>query len=509
MNCKVSTKPDKLGTLTRIMAAVCCMLAIHVLAMPRSVMAGVAVSCEGSAEAYRLQGIPCTCTNKKIVCSGTAKKGDSKGLSSSGQMKAMVFGAIFESMLTSMFATPQSNEAEVQVAQQRATELAWQQEQERLARDAAAQAAYDRMMLSYKQLDDAATANFKTISDSNLSFKTLDGDLETMAANARKPFDTPADLIPPQPAAPSAAPTQFFGDDVPLADIKLLANPENDPRAVDLHEANRFVVQSIKTDKEKMEAAVQKHLVRQTKEVKTQEQCLALANKLNGFLAQRSRFQKTIYQGQEQLNVWEEANRAALVNAAKDGVEYFAGLYLEALSKRGEAAERLQRLYANKRAQMAADGVDLAKVEARLNRLKTIGTVASSTAKANDWQTMMKDGISSLVSEFTSSNDEIKAMLEEPGMQKYFTTEKPELNFLLDISKMAAAEKVFGKWVARQVPIIGLVDISIKQTYNLADWANSFYRVAEANNINGQIMASAKSLQRHVDNTYLELRHCK
>jgi hypothetical protein len=408
-----------------------------------------------------------------------------------------------------MFANPQSNESDVRVAQQRAAELAWQQEQERLASETAAQAAYDRMMQSYKQLEDAASASFKTISDSNLSFKTLDGDLENLAANARKPFDTQPVQIPPQPATASGEPTQLFGDNVPLADIKLLANPENDPRVVDLREANRFVVQSIKTDKERLEAAVQKQLAEQAQAALTKEQCVAMANKLNRFIAQRSRFQKTIYQGQEQLNVWEEANRAALVNAAKDGVEYFAGLYLEALSRRGEAAERLQRIYANKRAQMAADGVNLAEVEAKLNRLKTIGTAAGNVTMANDWQTMMKDGISSLVSEFTSSNDEIKAMLEEPSMQKYFTAEKPEMNFLLDISKMAAAEKVFGKWVARQVPIIGLVDISIKQLYNITDWANSFYRVAEANKINGQILVSAKSLQRHIDDTYLELMQCK
>ena len=275
-----------------------------------------------------------------------------------------------------------------------------------------------------------------------------------------------------------------------------------------MREANRYIVQSIKTDREKIDAAVRTQLDKQTKDLKTPEQCTALANKLNGFLAQRSRFQKTISLGQEQLNTWEEANRAALVNAAKDGVEYFAGLYLEALSKRGEAVERLQRIYAGKKAQMVADGVDVVEVEARLNRLKTIGAVAGNVAKANDWQTMMKDGISGMVAEFVSANEEFKGMLEEPGMQKYFTTEKPELNFLLDISKMTAAEKVYGKWVAKQVPIIGLVDISIKQTYNFADWANSLYRIVKANNINGRIMSSARSLQRHIDDSYLELRQC-
>jgi predicted membrane chloride channel (bestrophin family) len=53
------------------------------------------------------------------------------------------------------------------------------------------------------------------------------------------------------------------------------------------------------------------------------------------------------------------------------------------------------------------------------------------------------------------------------------------------------------------------VEISIKQAYNATDWFLSFQRIAEANNINGQIMASARSLQRHIDDTYLEFQQCK
>ncbi|MBL0224476.1 MAG: hypothetical protein IPQ16_02495 [Geobacteraceae bacterium] len=488
----------------------CLLVLVQLLILPGFAVAGVAVDCKGSEAAYRAQGIPCTCVNGQIVCTGTAKPkvGGSKGLSSAAQMKGMVFGAVFESVLTSLFATPQDSQADIQAAQQRAAELAWQQEQERQAREAAAQAAYDRMMQSYKQLDDAAAASFKTISDSNLSFKGLDGDYETMAANARKPFDTAGDLVPPPVPPDPGVPTQFFGDTMPLSDIKLLANPENDPRVADLREANSYVVQSIKTDEEKMDSAVRKQQDKQAKTSKTKEQCVALAKKLDGFLAQRNRFQKTIYQGQEQLNVWEEANRAALVNAAKDGFEYFAGIFLEVLKDRAEYAETvLQRINAQ-RENLARAGYNISAYEAKLNRFKAIGTASDNIAKANDWQTMMKDGISSLVAQLSSSNDEIKAMMEEPIMQQLFTTESPRLNLLLDISKMAAAEKVFGKWVARQVPIIGMVEITIKQTYNATDWFLSFKRITEANNINGQIMTSARSLQHHIDETYTELQQC-
>ena len=146
---------------------------------------------------------------------------------------------------------------------------------------------------------------------------------------------------------------------------------------------------------------------------KSKEQCVAMAKKLDGFLLQRSRFQKTIYQGQEQLNVWEEANRAALVNAAKDGFEFFAGKYLDVLKNRSEFAETgLQRINAQ-RDNLARAGYNMAAYEAKLNRFKTIGTVADNVAKANDWQTLMKDGVSSLIAQLSSSNEEMKAMMDE------------------------------------------------------------------------------------------------
>ena len=427
---------------------------------------------------------------------------------------AMIAVSMFQSLLSSIFSTGTDADPvyqyEALMAQQAEAQAKAQQFIAlQLQKETAFKAQHNQMMQAYKQTGGSSGTAFKSLAESASgsrgTYKTLN-DAELLASNAQKPFDTPSALNVFNNAVPLGKAAPFFGDTMPLADIKLLVNPENDPRVVDLREANSFVVQSIKTDKEKMDEAAKRQ---QAEPGKTREQCLSLGKKLDGFLAQRSRFQRTIYQGQEQLNVWEEANRAALINAAKDGVEYFAGLYLDALNRRGEAAERLQRIYTSKKSQMITDGVNVSKVEAKLNRLKTIGALAGNAAKANDWQAMMKDGISSLLTDLTSSNDEIKAMLEEPSMQKYFSTEKPELNFLLDISKMAAAEKVFGKWVAKQVPIIGLVDISIKQLYNAADWFLSFQRIAEANNINGKIMASARSLQGHIDDTYLELQQCR
>jgi hypothetical protein len=375
------------------------------------------------------------------------------------------------------------------------------------AREAQEQAAYEKMMQSYKQLDDAAEVQFKTLSDTSLDFKTLDGDLEALAAGARQPFDTAAALNPSLPE-PGGSPTPFFGDTMPTEDLQLLVNPENDPRVVDLRKAQTFIVDSVKTEAEQRAAAARPA---PGKPVMTAAECQKLNLRLNGYLDQRNKFHKTVLLAQEQLATWEDANRNALVNAAKDGVEYFAGLYLEVLKNRALAADRLRGIYERRAAEMVRDGLDVKEIEAKIRRLQAmsrIGNFSDVLSSANDWQTFIKDGMSGLINQLTASNDEIKGMIEDPGMQKYFTADAPELNALLDITKISASNKVLGKWVARKMPLIAMLEISVKQSYNATDWYLSFKRIAEANRINGQALDAVKSLQGRIDDTYLSLRQC-
>jgi hypothetical protein len=100
-------------------------------------------------------------------------------------------------------------------------------------------------------------------------------------------------------------------------------------------------------------------------------------------------------------------------------------------------------------------------------------------------------------------------MLEDPGMQKYFEADAPELNAMLDISKLAASNKVFGKWVAKKVPIIAGVELAINQTYNALDWYLSYKSIAEANDINGRVLETARSIQKNIDDASMELRNCR
>lgn len=488
-------------------------LLINILSGPLPVFAQ-SMDCEGTIKAWVLDGYyrpgECYCSGGQPVCGKPPSGGHSSGKKHTfnQEVRIMVVGTIFQSLLTSLFMDGAASQADALAAKQKAAELAWQQAAHKKAQEAAAQAEYEKMMQSYKQLDGSQGVGFKTLSDSNLNFKTLDGELEALAAGARKPFDAPPDMK--ALGSETIGGTPFFGDTMPLEDIRFLANPENDPNVVDLKNAKTYVVENLKKDNQKPAASAKPQGQKDKGETRPPD-CVNLSKKLDGFIHQREQFQKTMDLAQDQLTTWQNANRNALMNAAKDGLEYFTGKLLEGLAKRGAAADRLQRIYEKNAKQMAQEGLNIAEIEAKIKRLKALssaGRISELAGNISDWQTFIKDGVSGLMAQLTTSNQEIQQMLEDPKMRKYFETEAPELKALLDISKIAASNKVFGKWVAKKVPIIAGVELAINQSYNALDWLLSYKRLVDAHKINGHVMDSARRLQKNIDDTYLALKEC-
>ena len=99
-------------------------------------------------------------------------------ISAAANMNNMVGGMLVQGLLNSLFSSSGPSKAEVE-AQQKAAELAAQQAAEKAAeeqkiREAEAQAAHDKMMQSYKQLDGSQNLGMKTLNNDDLNLKTFD-----------------------------------------------------------------------------------------------------------------------------------------------------------------------------------------------------------------------------------------------------------------------------------------------------------------------------------------------
>ena len=445
-------------------------------------------------------------TGQKII------RGAASSSLPSGSLNNMVAGALIQGVLSSLFSSkPADNSKEIQ-AQQQANEQAAQEaaEQQRI-KEANDQAEYDKMMGSYRSLDDSQNLSLKTLDNTNPDFNNLNGSAETLASDARKQFEVTGNAPLSTPAIPGNA-TPFFGDAMPVEDLQTLVNLDNNPNVVDLRDAKKFVDEKKIKDNEGIVNLLRQFEPDANGEPIIQKpDCIKLGNQLKGYTNQRQQFQKTINLSSSELDIWETANRNAMMNAAKDGLEYFTGQLLEGLTNRGKAADRLQQVYDQNLKKMTADGVNIAELQAKIEKLRTIssaGAIAELASNMNDWQTFIKDGASSLITNLSGLNSEINVLLEDPKMSKYFETEKPELNTLLDISKLAASNMVFGKWVAKKIPVIAAVEISIKQAYNGLDYFLSLNRILKAQKINGGVMDAAKYIQKNIDKTYIALKDC-
>lgn len=445
-------------------------------------------------------------TGQKII------RGAASSSIPSGSLNNMVAGALIQGVLSSLFSSkPVDNQKEIQ-AQQQASELAAQQaaEQQRI-KEANEQAEYDKMMGSYRLLDDSQILNLKTLDNTNPDINMLNGEAETLASDAQKQFEVTAEAPMSGPVIPGNA-TPFFGDAMPIEDIQTLVNLENNPNVVDLRDAKQFVDgKNIKDNEEIVTILRQFEPDGNGEPISQKPDCIKLGNQLKGYTNQRQQFQKTINLSSNELDIWETANRNAMMNAAKDGLEYFTGQLLEGLTNRGKAADRLQQVYDQNLKKMTSDGVNVAELQAKIEKLRAIssaGSIAELASNMNDWQTFIKDGASSLITNLSGLNTEINVLLEDPKMSKYFETEKPELNTLLDISKLAASNMVFGKWVAKKIPVIAAIEISIKQAYNGLDYFLSLNRILKAQKINGGVLDAAKYIQKNIDKTYIALKDC-
>ena len=69
------------------------------------------IDCEASNKAYAQQGIPCSCQNGQIICAQAP--GKVPPISGAVSAKAMVAGALFESLLTSLFADDSASQQQV------------------------------------------------------------------------------------------------------------------------------------------------------------------------------------------------------------------------------------------------------------------------------------------------------------------------------------------------------------------------------------------------------------
>ena len=453
--------------------------------------------------------VPKVSAPSPVGSAGSAISNISQGVSTSTVISNAVAGAVIQGLINNvLFSSPQKSQAEIDAERMEQERIEMEAELQRQLEIARQQEIHDNLMESSKGLPGSQS----------MDFKALDGDMENMRKAAADQFEPDGTGGTTTRATGG---TDFFGDNVTPDDIDLITDPHNDPMIVDLRDARSFIVENIKTDHEILEKIKQEDPKKESGQKKPECNRALMDKKLNGLLNERQKFLKTIELTKSELQKWEEQKNAALMNAAKTGLEYFIGDVVDKLGKKGEAAARLENILTKNAEQMAKDGLDIIEIQNKIQRMHNLSRIAGAikgTYNLKDWEAFLKDGWSALVLRVSESNAEIREMLNNPQMQTYFNLENPspdmniptpELRVLLDIANIGLTYDVFGSWVAKKAPIIAFTQFSIDQIYNVTDWILSYRNICKLREVSGQEMAAANYQQQKINETISLIQNCR
>ena len=441
------------------------------------------MDCEATVASWKLShpNLNCRCVSGKPVCDqqSTGSGGGSYGGSFEQQMMQGIIQGLFQGLFS------EDREAAAR-EQERQRQLQLQREKEEREREIARQKELEQLK-----------RNLKGFSSDRLALKT-------------------------DPVQPGGTP--FFGQDVTPRGIQTLLDPENDPVIVDLRNANNYIsenierekslkVQSLKHDDPKGDGEpISKGL--------PEDYCKKLQTKLDGYINQREKFQKTINLTQSELNVWMEKNNEALRNAAIDGAELLLGNLINKIKLRNQTASNIkERLkpYENK---LRAKGVDVDDYKKRLDKRifnyehLTKDVKKFQNAVAND--AYIRDVFQASAEKIAETNADYSAVLNDPVVKECLNDSGYPI---VDAAQSLAGEaldlafetRILNKLLVfdNKLPYVKYAQFAVDQAYNATDWVLSFKRICDLHNVSGKETEAAYAIQHKINETRNLMRDCK
>lgn len=470
-------------------------LLVFSLVLPQWAMAGPALDCKGSEEAYRLQGIPCRCINGQIVCDQPSSKSSSHSVNNAIKLQ------LFQGVLDAVMQGPENNApSQQQLEAKRQYQLQRQQKERELE--------FERQK-NFAEKKDKLLGILKGADKGKLAdFKNLDGDAEAMSKAASDPFDKSSDTTG---KAKVSTGTNFFGTTLSEPEITTLMESENDPIIVDLSKAKTFVAENLKQN----EATIKK-IEKQKEEGKQKterQECKDSIAKYNRQVDDMKKFQKQTELTQSQLDEWRQKNDAAFWNAVIDGASFAVSEYFDYLKETRRGAENIKHNLDLIETKLIKEKVytpaQIASLKTKLNLRMAEHTIVNYSSKFNnitEYFDYVKNVIQSSVAEIEKTDVDIKEFISNPKVKEYLN-ENPTTDaaqFLVGKYMTALLEKKgFTKY-----SYVSIAQLAVNTVYNATDMYLSYKIICTLRNALGKELEAARHIQSQISNTYSKIVEC-
>jgi hypothetical protein len=458
------------------------------------------VSCDAPASAHSCDVNPGTSGSAAVAGSGS---GGGSSYNSSNDYKALIIGSIFNAMMSS--SNDEAEKARLEAEQIEQMRIAAENARQKRIKDSLDLVAYGQLMSMYKNLPDG---------NADLDFKNLNGDAELMASAAQRQFSPE---VTNDENYTTGRGTNFFSS-IPEEEINHFLDSDSDPNIVDLHDAQTYIVDNLKTENENQESENQPNEDPESDQEVQKPNCDQLQKDLGTLLQDRQKFKRNLDLTMAEYEVWKKKKNDALWNAATDGISFAASSLLEYVKYTRESALKIKEVLVKNESKYIAEKIFTTDEIAAYKRMLdarivnfSMASIGQGYAEAWEYYGFVKNLIQSYASTIGQTDPLYIKLLNSPVMQE-LKSEFPVLDVAQFLANKAIDEFFEVGSITKgpfKMSYVSLIQLAIDETYNIADWYLSYKNFCTNRDIMGKELESARYLQGKINEKItLQKQYC-
>jgi len=424
----------------------------------------------------------------------------------------MVGGMLIQGLLNNIFSpTPQKTQAQIDAEKAEQERIAYEAEMERQAEAARQQELHDQLINSSKTLDGSGS----------LDFKSLDGNMENMRAEAAKRFE-PNGIGSTSVAIPKG--NDFFGIPLSDPDAQILVEPESSPVFSDVKNAVDETDKYLDKDKQVVSIIGGKVNEAKGEPIVPKVDCNAVSEKLARYKTDMIRFNQWNNGTLTELKNWEKQNDDAFWHAVEDGASAAFGVFVDYLKETTSSAAKIKKILEDNEQKYIANKVfspdQINQYKRLLDQRIIICNVSDFTKdglKAWDYVKLSRNILQGTVEKLTKSDGacmKIVKVLKEQGYLSeapwvdaaQFMTGELINKFMHDPSVVLKPNSLIKG--SLKVPYVTVSQLVVDEAYNATDWLTSYNNVCTFREADGKATEAIRKIQNDMDNMKIQLQGC-
>lgn len=427
-------------------------------------------------------------------------------------------------------------ERQIKEQQEELERINAENEKQRKLKDKLAQELHNKLMALYKMLPDSDSKLEQKLLTDYIDKKSFDGD--STGIEYKDINDIPS--VDLSPKTGEDVHRNFFGTDVSVSDLNLITDPDNDPMIVKVTKTKEYLKEKVNEDKLTVDNLKGDEVKKDGEPIIVKEKCSDVNKLLAKYVKQRENFQQTVNLASDELDVWKEGTKEAMIEMAKNVASFAFDRIVDVVKIRNEKALNFKNRFMKNEEALRKKGVKYDEYMKKLDRQILAYDAADLISELQGFKDKFegtRNITHSLAKKLDSYDGEMKEIWKDPLLNEFlsddpeqdakeFTAEtifeelldKDNIKGMMDkkgLKKMIGKngfkhlEMFVDNSFLTNTPVVAYSQFAVTTVYDISNILTNYYRVLKANEINNNVMETANIIQHNINETYSRLKDCK